>query len=70
MAMQRKAARRSQAAAADAGPRQVLEAFRDRKLLNDGLSTDVMLQGKLHMRERAPHFIFRYRPGIDGVLGQ
>jgi sugar lactone lactonase YvrE len=36
----------------------------------DSAIPDQMLQSKLHMRERAPYFIFRYRPGIDGVPGQ
>ena len=31
---------------------------------------DQLLQSKEHMRERAPYYIFRYRPGIDGVPGQ
>jgi sugar lactone lactonase YvrE len=36
----------------------------------DSAIPDQMLQSKAHMRERAPYFIFRYRPGIDGVPGQ
>jgi sugar lactone lactonase YvrE len=36
----------------------------------DSAIPDQMLQSKAHMRERAPYFIFRYRPGVDGVPGQ
>lgn len=36
----------------------------------DSAIPDMMLRTRGHIRERAPYFIYRFRPGIDGVPGQ
>jgi sugar lactone lactonase YvrE len=36
----------------------------------DSAIPDQMLRSKAHMQAEAPYYIFRFRPGIDGVPGQ
>ncbi|MGD8608807.1 MAG: L-dopachrome tautomerase-related protein [Myxococcales bacterium] len=36
----------------------------------DSAIPDQMLQSKAHMQASAPYYIFRFKPGIDGVPGQ
>lgn len=36
----------------------------------DSAIPDFMLRSRAHMRERAPYFIYRFRPGVDGVPGR
>ncbi len=36
----------------------------------DSAIPDQMLRSKAHMKEMAPYYIFRFKPGIDGVPGQ
>ena len=36
----------------------------------DSAIPDQMLQSKAHIRERAPYYIFRFKPGVEGVPGQ
>jgi len=36
----------------------------------DSAIPDQMLRSKAHMEEMAPYYIFRFKPGIDGVPGQ
>lgn len=36
----------------------------------DSAIPDQMLQSKAHMEANAPYYIFRFKPGIDGVPGQ
>jgi sugar lactone lactonase YvrE len=38
--------------------------------LADSAIPDQMLQSKTHIRANAPYYIFRFKPGIDGVPGQ
>lgn len=38
--------------------------------LADSAIPDQMLRSKAHMREAAPYYIFRFKPGIDGIPGQ
>ena len=38
--------------------------------LADSAIPDQMLRSKAHMKEMAPYYIFRFKPGIDGVPGQ
>ncbi len=36
----------------------------------DSAIPDQMLRSKAHMKEMAPYYVFRFKPGIDGVPGQ
>jgi sugar lactone lactonase YvrE len=36
----------------------------------DSAIPDQMLRSKAHMKEAAPYYIFRFKPGIDGVPGE
>lgn len=38
--------------------------------LADSAIPDQMLQSKAHMKAKAPYFIFRFKPGVNGIPGQ
>ena len=38
--------------------------------LADSAIPDMMLRSRAHIRDAAPYFVFRFRPGAEGVPGQ